>query len=46
MKWQTKESLNWSKFAIKDDSSLLNQTQAAPLRVVGKDLHITSSGVF
>ena len=45
MKCRTKESLNFSKLAIKNDANLLNQTRAAHLRVVRKDLHMTSSGV-
>ena len=45
MKCQTKELLNCSKLAINNASSLLNHTLATPLRVVGKDLQITSSGV-
>ena len=45
MKCRTKESLNFLKLASEDDTNLLNQTQAAHLKVVGKDLHMTSSGV-
>ena len=42
MKCQTKESLNYSKFAINSAGSLLNHTLAALLRVAMKDLQITS----
>ena len=45
IKCQTNKSLNYLKFAIDDTGSLLNHTLMAPLSVVGKDLHITSSGV-
>ena len=45
VKCQKKESLNCSKLAIDDVGSSLNHTLTAPLRVVGKDLHITLSRV-
>ena len=45
MKWQTKESLSWSKFAIDVTGSLQNHTFATPLRVTGNDLQIISSKV-
>ena len=45
MKCRTKESLNFSKLAIKNDANLLNQTRAAHLRVVRKDLNMTSPSV-
>ena len=45
IKFQTKESLNCSKFVIDDAGNKLNHTLVAPLRVAGKDLQITSSGV-
>ena len=45
MKWQTKESLSCLKFAIDAVDNLLNHTLAAPLRVAGNDMQITSFGV-
>ena len=45
MKLRTKESLSWSKFTMDVVGSLLNHTRAAPLRVAGNILKITSSGV-
>ena len=41
----TKELLNYSKFMVDAAGSLLNHTLVAPLRVVGNDLQIISSGV-
>ena len=39
------ESLSYSNFTIKDVGSLLNHNLVAPLRVAGKDLHMTLFGV-
>ena len=45
MKWHTNRLLSWSKSSIEDCANLLNHTQAAPLRVVGKDWHTILSRV-
>ena len=44
MKLLTKNLLKSSKKLIEFEGILLNQTHAGPLRVVGKALHIISSG--
>ena len=46
MKCRTKELLRCLKFAIDAAGSLLNHTLAAPLKVAGNDLQITSSQVY
>ena len=46
VKWQTKPLLSCSKFTMVHGGILLNQTLVAPFSVVGKALHIISSGVI
>lgn len=46
MKWQTKLSLRCSNLAIVRRDSLLNHTLAAPFRVIGNALHMTSFGII
>ena len=43
-KWRTKELLSYSKLSMDDVGSLLNHSQAAHLRVVGKERHRISLG--
>ena len=45
-KWQTKEPLSCLKLSMDDVGSLLNHSQAASLRVVGKERHRISSGGY
>ena len=43
-KWRKKELPNWLKLSMDDVGNFMNYSLAAPLRVVGSEQHIISSG--